>query len=150
VIATLLVLVLGQDAVARGDLRKLNPDQVQVVVRPGSNNLLSDAAVRELRRWRGQLAVELRMPVSRKEALRLNRLPHFTARIIQGSPRSRSLRRVRADSVRVMPQTPLPVKDRPCPDTMLQGRSGADEMLVAPDGIDSCLLDWLAARDGRR
>ncbi len=145
-IAALIVLVLGQEAVARGDLRKLNPEQVQIVVRPGSSNLLSEAAVRELRRWHGQLAVELRMPVSRKEASRLNRLPRFTARVIQGSTRNRSLRRVRAEAVKAAPQTPLPVKDRPCPDATLQGRAGADEMLVAPDGVDSCILEWLARR----
>jgi hypothetical protein len=146
VILALVVLILGQDAVARGDLRKLDPAQVRLVVRPGSGNLLSDAAVRELRRWRGHLAIELRAPVSRKEAARLNRLPRFTARIIEGSARDRSLRRIRTESVKSMPRTPLPVKERPCPDATLQGRSGADEVLVAPSGIDSCILDWLARR----
>jgi hypothetical protein len=146
VILALVVLVLGQDAVARGDLRRLNPDQVRLVVRPGSSNLLSESAVRELRAWRGQVAVELRMPISRKEAARLNRVPRFNARVVQGSIRDRSLRRVHADSVKAMPRTPLPVKDRPCPDATLQGRSGADEVLVAPSGVDSCILDWLARR----
>jgi hypothetical protein len=146
VILALIVLVLGQDAVARGDLRKLDPSQVRLVVRLGSGNLLSDAAVRELRSWRGRLAVELRTPVSRREASRLNKLPRFSARIVQGSPRDRSLRRVRAESVKAVPRTPLPVKDRPCPDATLQGRSGADEVLVAPSGVDACILDWLARR----
>ena len=145
-ILALLVLVLGQEAVARGDLRKLDPDQVRVVVRPGSSNLLSETAIRELRAWHGQVAIELRMPVSRKEAARLNRVPRFSARIVQGSARDRSLRRVRAESVKAVPQTPLPVKDRPCPDATLQGRSGADEVLVAPAGLDACILDWLARR----
>jgi hypothetical protein len=146
VILALLVLVLGQDSVARGDLRKLHPDRVRLVVRPGSSNLLSETAVRELRAWRGTVAVELRMPVSRKEAARLNRLPRFSARIVQGTSRDRSLRRVHAESVRAVPRTPLPVKERPCPDATLQGRSGADEVLVAPSGVDSCILDWLARR----
>jgi len=146
VILALLVLVLGQEAVSRGDLRKLDPRQVRLVVRPGSSNLLSDAAVRELRGWRGQLAVELHTPVSRKEASRLNKLPRFSARIVQGSVRDRSLRRIRAESVKAAPRTPLPVKERPCPDATLQGRSGADEVLVAPSGLDACILDWLARR----
>lgn len=145
-ILALVVLVLGQEAVARGDLRKLDPDQVRLVVRPGTGNLLSDAAVRELRRWRGSLAVELHAPVSRREAARLNKLPRFTARIVQGSPRDRSLRRIRAESVKAVPRTPLPVKERPCPDATLRGRSGADEVLVAPSGIDSCILGWLSRR----
>ena len=115
-IAALIVLVLGQDAVARGDLRKLVPEQVRLVVRPGSRNLISLDAMRELRSWPGALEVELRMPVSRKEAARLNRLPPFTARVVQGSAKDRSLRRVHADAVKAAPQTPLPVKDRPCPD----------------------------------
>ena len=145
-IAALIVLVLGQDAVARGDLRKLAPEQVSLVVRPGSSNLISEAGVRALRGWRGALEVELRMPVSRKEAARLNRLPRFTARIVQGSARDRSLRRVHADAVKAAPQTPLPVRDRPCPDATVQGRAGADEVLVAPSGLDSCVLDWLSHR----
>jgi len=144
VILALVVLLLGQQAVARGDLRKLDPDQVRLVVRPGSSNLLSETAVRELRAWRGQVAIELRMPVSRKEAARLNRLPRFSARVVQGSARDRSLRRVRAESVKAVPGTPLPVKERPCPDATLQGRSGVDEVLVAPSGVDACILDWLA------
>jgi hypothetical protein len=144
----MLVLVLGQDAVARGDLARLEPyaQGVQLVVRPGSSNLLSPAAVRELSRWPGTLQVELRTPVSRKEARRLNRLPRFTARLVQGSARDRSLRRVKAEAFYATAQTPLPVKERPCPDATLQGRSGADEMLVAPWGVDSCLLDWLSRR----
>jgi hypothetical protein len=146
VILAQLVLVLGQDSVARGDLRKLDPSQVRLLVRPGPGNLLSDAAVRELRSWRGQLAVELRTPVSRREASRLNKLPRFSARIVQGSSRDRSLRRVRAESVRAAPHTPLPVKERPCPDATVQGRSGADEVLVAPSGVDSCILDFLTRR----
>jgi hypothetical protein len=146
VIVALLVVVLGQESVARGDLRKLDPQQVNLVVRPGSTNLLSEGAIRELRAWRGRLSVELRTPVSRKEASRLNKLPRFTARIVQGSARDRSLRRVRAESVRVVPRTPLPVKDRPCPDATVQGRSGADEVLVAPSGVDACILDWLSRR----
>jgi len=146
VILALLVLVVGQDAVARGDLRKLHPEQVRLVVRPGSSNLLSEAAVRELRGWRGQVAIELRMPVSRKEAARLNKVPRFSARIVQGSARDRSLRRVHAESVKAVPRTPLPVKERPCPEATLQGRSGADEVLVAPSGVDSCIVDWLARR----
>ena len=145
-ILALLVVVLGQQSVARGDARKLDPDQVRLVVRLGSSNLISDSAVRELRAWRGQVAIELRMPVSRKEAARLNRVPRFSARIVQGSARDRSLRRVRAESVNAAPRTPLPVKDRPCPDATLQGRSGADEVLVAPSGVDSCILDWLSRR----
>jgi hypothetical protein len=92
------------------------------------------------------VAIELRTPVSRKEAARLNRVPRFSARVVQGSARDRSLRRVRADSVKAVPQTQLPVKDRPCPDATLQGRSGADEVLVAPSGVDACILDWLARR----
>ena len=44
--------------------------------------------------------------------------------------RDRSLRRIRTESVKTMPRTPLPVKERPCPDATLQGRSGADEVLV--------------------
>ena len=145
-ILALLVVILGQDAVSRGDLRKLSPDQVRLVVRPGSSNLLAEGAVRELRAWRGQVAIELRMPVSRKEAARLNRVPRFSARVVQGSVRDRSLRRVRAESVRAVPRTPLPVKERPCPDATLRGRSGADEVLVAPSGVDACILDWLARR----
>ena len=145
-ILALLVLVLGQDSVSRGDLRKLRPDQVRLVVRPGTSNLLAESAVRELRAWRGQLAIELRMPVSRKEAARLNRVPRFSARVVQGSLRDRSLRRIRAESVRGAPRTPLPVKERPCPDATLQGRSGADEVLVAPSGVDACILDWLTRR----
>lgn len=145
-ILALVVLVLGQESVARGDLRKLDPQQVNLVVRPGSTNLLSEGAVRELRSWRGRLSIELRTPVSRKEAARLNKLPRFTARIVQGSARDRSLRRVRADSIRAVPRTALPVKDRPCPDATLQGRSGADEVLVAPSGVDACILDWLSRR----
>ena len=145
-IVALLVLVLGQEAVSRGDLRKLNPDQVRLVVRPGASNLLAETAVRELRAWRGQVAIELRMPVSRKEAARLNRVPRFSARVVQGSIRDKSLRHVHAESVRAVPRTPLPVKERPCPDATLRGRSGADEVLVAPSGVDSCLLDWLARR----
>ncbi len=145
-ILALVVLLLGQQAVARGDLRKLDPDQVRVVVRPGSSNLLSETAVRELRAWRGQVAIELRMPVSRKEAARLNRVPRFSARVVQGSVRDRSLRRVHAESVKAVPGTPLPVKERPCPDATLQGRSGVDEVLVAPSGVDACILDWLARR----
>jgi len=146
VIAALIVLVLGQDAVARGDLHKLVPEQVRLVVRPGSRNLISLDAMRALRSWPGALEVELRMPVSRKEAARLNRLPPFTARVVQGSAKDRSLRRVHADAVKAAPQTPLPVKDRPCPDATVQGRTGADEVLVAPSGVDSCVLDWLARR----
>jgi len=146
VILALLVLVLGQEAVSRGDLRKLNPNQVRLVVRPGGSNLLAETAVRKLRAWRGQVAIELRMPVSRKEAARLNRVPRFSARVVQGSIRDKSLRRVHAESVRAVPRTPLPVKERPCPDATLRGRSGADEVLVAPSGVDSCLLDWLARR----
>jgi len=146
VILALVVLVLGQESVARGDLRKLDPQQVNLVVRPGSTNLLSEGAVRELRSWRGRLSIELRTPVSRKEAARLNKLPRFTARIVQGSARDRSLRRVRADSIRAVPRTPLPVKDRPCADATLQGRSGTDEVLVAPSGVDACILDWLSRR----
>ena len=113
---------------------------------PGGSNLLAETAVRELRAWRGQVAIELRMPVSRKEAARLNRVPRFSARVVQGSIRDKSLRRVHAESVRAVPRTPLPVKERPCPDATLRGRSGADEVLVAPSGVDSCLLDWLARR----
>ena len=76
----------------------------------------------------------------------MNRVPRFSARVVQGSIRDKSLRRVHAESVRAVPRTPLPVKERPCPDATLRGRSGADEVLVAPSGVDSCLLDWLARR----
>jgi len=45
--------------------------------------------------------------------------------------RDRSLRRIRTESVKTMPRTPLPVKERPCPDATLQG---------------SYILDWLSRR----
>ena len=34
------------------------------------------------------------------------------------------------------------------PELLVQflARSGADEVLVAPSGLDSCILDWLSRR----
>lgn len=152
-IAAYLVLLLGQEALARGDLKQLAPysHRMELVVRLGAENWLTEPALRELRRWPVPPTVELRPPVSAREAKQLRKLKRFRARLAYGSPRDRTLRRLSPAlaSVKAEPRTPLPIKDRPCPGTALMGRTGADEVLSAPEGIDRCVLGWLADRFGR-
>jgi hypothetical protein len=152
VIAAYLVLLVGQAAVARGDLKQLasHAQRMEVVVRLGAENWLTEPALRELRRWPVAPTLELRPPVSAREAKQLRKLKHFRARLAYGSPRDRTLRRLAPalTSVKAEPRTPLPVKDRPCPGTALMGRAGADEVLSAPDGIDQCVRGWLSDRFG--
>ena len=153
-IATVLVLLLGQEAAARGDLKELTrySRRMELVVRLGSDNWLSEPALRELRRWPLPPTLELRPPISPREAKQLRKLKRFRARLAYGSAKDRSLRRLAPAlaSVHAEPRTPLPVKERPCPGTALMGRSGADEVLSAPDGVDRCVLGWLSERLGTR
>src|SRR5438132_11134308 len=102
---------------------------MEVVVRLGSENWLTEPALRELRRWPVTPTLELRPPISPREASQLRKLKRFRARLAYGSAKDRSLRRLAPAlaSVRAGPRTPLPVKDRPCPGTALMGRAGADE-----------------------
>ena len=151
-IAAYLVLLIGQEAAARGDLKQLGrySQRMEVVVRLGAENWLTEPALRALRRWPVPPTVELRPPVSAREAKQLRKLKHFRARLAYGNPKDRTLRRLAPAlaSVKAEPRTPLPVKERPCPGTALMGRSGADEVLSAPDGIDQCVLGWLSDRFG--
>ena len=96
--------------------------------------------------------LELRPPISPREARQLRKLKRFRARLAYGSAKDRSLRRLTPAlaSVRTEPGTPLPVKDRPCPGTALMGRAGSDEVLSVPDGVDRCVLGWLSDRFGPR
>jgi hypothetical protein len=150
VIAAFLILLLGQEAAARGDLHKLAfyAPRMEVVVRLGAENWLSEDALRELRRWPATPTLELRPPVSPQEAKQLRKLKRFRVLLAFGSRKDRSLRRLApaVASVRAEPHTPLPVKERPCPGTTLMGRKGADEVLSAPDGVDQCVLGWLSDR----
>jgi len=154
VTAVFLVLLLGQDAAARGDLQKLAPyaRRMEVVVRLGDANWLSEPALRELRRWPVTPTLELRPPISSREAKQLRKLKRFRARLAYGSAKDRSLRRLAPAlaSVQVEPRTPLPVKESPCPGTALMGRPGASEVLSAPDGVDRCVLGWFSDRFGSR
>jgi hypothetical protein len=154
VIAAFLILLLGQEAAARGDLQKLAAyaPRMEVVVRLGSENWLSEPALRELRRWPVTPTLELRPPISPGEARQLRKLKRFRVLLAYGSKKERSLRRLAPAlaSVRVEPRTPLPVKERPCPGTALMGRARADEVLSVPDGVDQCVLGWLSDRLGSR
>ena len=145
-----LILLLGQEAAARGDLQQLAryAPRMEVVVRLGSENWLSEPALRELRRWPVTPTLELRPPISPPEARQLRKLKRFRVLLAYGSTKDRSLRRLAPAlaSLRAEPLTPLPVKERPCPGTALMGRKGADEVLSAPDGVDQCVLGWLADR----
>jgi len=153
-IAVFLVMLLGQDAAARGDLRKLTPyaRRMEVVVLVGAENWLSEPALRELRRWPVMPTLELHAPISPREAKQLRKLKRFRVRLAYGSAKDRSLRRLAPAmaSVREEPRLPLPVTERPCPGTALMGRRGASEALAAPDGVDRCVLGWLADRFGSR
>src|SRR4051812_26482029 len=53
VIAAYLVLLIGQEAAARGDLKQLArySQRMEVVVRLGAENWLTEPALRALRRW---------------------------------------------------------------------------------------------------
>jgi hypothetical protein len=150
VIAAVVVLLIGQEAAARGDLKQLThfAQRMELVVRLGAENWLTEPALRELRRWPVPPTLELRPPVSAREARQLRKLKRFRVRLAYGSPRDRTLRRLApaVTSVKPEPHTPLPVKDRPCPGTALMGRTGADELLSAPDGVDRCVLGWLSDR----
>ena len=68
----------------------------------------------------------------------------------KGSPRNRSLRRVRADSVKAMPQTPPPVKDRPLPGDAVAGplrrRRNAGSPHQAKPRIDRGGPHWVQAQ----
>ena len=145
-----LILLLGQEAAARGDLQQVirYVPRMEVVVRLGSENWLSEPALRELRRWPVTPTLELRPPISPPEARQLRKLKRFRVLLAYGSTKDRSLRRLAPAlaSLRAEPLTPLPVKERPCPGTALMGRKGADEVLSAPDGVDQCVLGWLADR----
>lgn len=145
-----LILLLGQEAAARGDLQQVvrYVPRMEVVVRLGSENWLSEPALRELRRWPVTPTLELRPPISPPEARQLRKLKRFRVLLAYGSTKDRSLRRLAPAlaSLRAEPLTPLPVKERPCPGTALMGRRGADEVLSAPDGVDQCVLGWLADR----
>ena len=153
-IAVFLVLLLGQDAAARGDLRKLAPyaRRMEVVVRLDASNWLSEPALLELRRWPVTPTLELSPPISPREAKQLRKLKRFRVRLAQGSAKDRSLRSLAPAlaSVRAEPRTPLPVTERPCPGTALMGRPGASDVLSAPDGVDGCVLGWLSDRFGSR
>ena len=153
-IVSVLILLLGQEAAARGELQQLArySPSMEVVVRLGSENWLTEPALRELRRWPVIPTLELRPPISPREARQLRKLKRFRARLAYGSAKDRSLRRLSPAlaSVRAEPRTPLPVTDRPCPGTALMGRAGADEVLSVPDGVDRCVLGWLSDRFGPR
>jgi len=149
-VIAVLILLLGQEAAARGDLQQVirYVPRMEVVVRLGSENWLSEPALRELRRWPVTPTLELRPPISPPEARQLRKLKRFRVLLAYGSTKDRSLRRLAPAlaSLRAEPLTPLPVKERPCPGTALMGRKGADEVLSAPDGVDQCVLGWLADR----
>src|SRR2546428_5474616 len=83
VIAAYLVLLIGQEAAARGDLKQLVPyaPRMEVVVRLGAENWLTEPALRELRRWPVPPTLELRPPVSAREAKQLRKLKRFRARL---------------------------------------------------------------------
>jgi hypothetical protein len=144
VIVAALVVLVGQQAVARGDLRKLvtYADHVELRVRLGARNRLSPAALRELKGWPSTPQLELRLPVTRTEAAQLKKLK-FIAQLARGKPRDPTLKRLRGSvlAVHAGPQAPLPIKDQPCTNVVLLGR---DEVLSAPDGVDECVLGWLA------
>ena len=61
-----LILLLGQEAAARGDLQQVArySPRMEVVVRLGSENWLTEPALRELRRWPVMPTLELRPPIS--------------------------------------------------------------------------------------
>src|SRR3989442_11817553 len=90
-----LILLLGQEAAARGDLQQVAryAPRMEVVVRLGSENWLTEPALRELRRWPVTPTLELRPPISPREAGQLRKLKRFRARLAYGSAKDRSLRR---------------------------------------------------------
>src|SRR5207237_4666057 len=95
-VIAVLILLLGQEAAARGDLQQLArySPSMEVVVRLGSENWLTEPALRELRRWPVLPTLELRPPISPREARQLRKLKRFRARLAYGSAKDRSLRRL--------------------------------------------------------
>jgi hypothetical protein len=144
-LAALLVLVLQHDAVAAGGLRPLVrfEDRLELAVDPGKSNLLSDAAVAELRRWPGLVMLELRPPLSSLEARQLRKLGRLAVR----SPDDRSLRLLGPALVRRLPRQPSSARAAgpgPCPGTTLLEGPVPELRVLGPVG--ECLPRALAER----
>jgi hypothetical protein len=155
-LAALLLLTLGHDAVARGGLQRLEryADQVELAVDPGRSNLLSDGAVAALRRWPALVWVELRLPVGPREAAQLRRLGRFGARLAVGpaagpaAPRALqpSLRLLEPALVRFAPAGARTRAQGPCPGTELAQQEGEPVELRVQAPLDECVYRWIAGQ----
>jgi hypothetical protein len=163
-LAALLLLTLGHDAVARGGLERLErfADRLELTVDPGATNLLSDSALAALRRWPGLVTLELRLPIAAAEATQLRRLGRFAARLRERKspltvrpppatddpanrpPPAAELKLLAPALVRVEPAQPVPALAGPCPGTLRS--PGPPEALRVEGALDECVLGWIADR----
>ena len=153
-IAALLVLLISQNAVARGDLRRIErlagPDRIELRVEPAgkrSRNLLSAAAVRELRRWPELPFIVLHPRLSKVEARQLRKLGRFGALIPEPLLADPSLK-LAAPALRTRrPLQPVVERDRaqwPCPDAaLLDEQGGTAPLLRADGGVTACVRAFL-------
>jgi hypothetical protein len=139
-VLAVLVLVLAQEHVARGDLARLMrfSERVEIEIAQERGNLLAPAALRELQRWPGLATLELRLPVTRVEAAQLRKLKKFAARAAR--QRDASLKLLAPALIRVQPLRPMSGALIGCGPAR-----AADDTAWLPLGIDDCALKWIAS-----
>ena len=147
-LAALLLLVVSHDAVARGELRRLErfEDRLSLVVEPGRKNLISDAAAAELRRWPGLVRVRISPPLDRLAAAQLRKLRRLAVELPAGAPRRGSgVELLGPALVRVAhAKSTGPAAPGPCEGTTLA--PGEEPVLTVADRLGECVPDWLAAQ----
>ena len=85
----LLWLVVGHDAVARGELRRLErfEGRLALLFAPGRGNLISDSAAAELRRWPGLVRVRVLPPLDKRAAAQLRKVGRLAVELPASSAR---------------------------------------------------------------
>ena len=147
-LAALLILVVSHDAVARGELRRLERFEARLalVVEPGRGNLISEAAAAELRRWPGLVRVRVQPPLDKLAAAQLRKLRRLSVELPAGAPR-------RGSGVDLLGPALVAVANAkpwaagapgPCEGTTLV--SGDDPILTATGRLGECVPNWLAAQ----
>ena len=137
----LLVLVLAQEHVARGDLTRLLPweGRLEIEIAQEHGNLLAPAALRALQRFPGLVTLELRLPVTRTEAAQLRGLRRFAVRAAR--TKDPSLKLLAPALVRASPLRAMAGEEIGCgPARAVPGT------VWLPLGVDACVLQWLAAQ----
>lgn len=148
-LAATLVLWLSHDAVAQGDLARLErfADHVQLDVSAGTqSNLISDSAAHALAVWPAVVGVELRPPLATAEALQLRKIPRIHAILLGADPgKTLSLLGPALVLTSVAPAVERELA-HPCGNVRVVQLAGGARRFEVTGRVDACVIAALEAR----